>query len=241
MAPIEVGEMKKAGLRFRYMLMSHRPSTVDSAEQWDNFVTGMLLDLFAKEPATQGLKLESGDYWEMFDEYLIFQAGTTGHRIRFSQIVQHRLNVWEREASGPRKLYRLGRAEANAMLMFQRRRSVPMTDPDLKPARKLMIEELKLLLGRLSAIVRSHPRRLTMSVLENQCKAIVGGGGFHLLSKQLGNLLDYLTSPAAENFTGRLLAGERVSPTQLHDYWWGKRTSRDPEKYRQIIAGLGSR
>lgn len=231
--------MRKAVPLFRYQLISHRPPRVGSAQEWDDFVTWGLFELFTKEPVTRALKPGSAAYIEMFDAYLIFQAQTIGYRILFSSGVQHRMQSWEREETGPRKYKRLGKAMSDAALIIQRKRKVPITDPDWYPARKMMIEELQLLLDRVKAMALTHPRRLEISELADHCKSIVDQSRFRLLPQHYDNLLDYLKS-GADGLLDKLLAGERVSATTFHDNWWAGRNGHDPEKFRQKVSSFGS-
>lgn len=235
--------VKKRSPQFLYQLISHRPPKVGSAEKWDEFVTRGLCELFMKEPATRSVKPETTECLELFDRYVIFQAKTMGFRIRYSEIVKQRMQAWELEESGAEKFERLGHAEKIAVLIRQgrsRKLKAPITDPDWKPARKMMIEELSILIGRLSAIAQSLPRRLTTAQFEEHCETIVAKSGFRLLPDQLDNLLDYLRSGDG-GWTDKLLRGETVSPTKLHDYWWSTRQNRTPEDFRQEIAKISAK
>jgi len=208
---------------FRYQLMNHRASNdLESREDWDNFITQGIQELFVREPAARNLEVGTPEYEKLLDEYLIFQAETLGPRITLSCFVQWQLHNWEFDPDGPEKLRRLGEAWAH----FAPR--PPGTGPDWYAVRKATIEELGLLVTHLADFAKTEVKRVPPKEFADRAAAYLDTYKPPHLFNNCDNLLDYLKSGADGQLELLNDTSRRVSPNQFYDAWWAKRWQHDP-------------
>ncbi|MGC1418438.1 MAG: hypothetical protein WA817_24350 [Candidatus Acidiferrum sp.] len=237
--------MRDNPLGFRYVLMEHIPHrwVPEPGVGAGPTIDHLLEKFMAKEAAFQDVT--GADYFDHFDEYILFQAGTMGPPIIMSNLVRDRMRAWFVEPSGPMKLERFGKQLARAARRVQQRKHDrrPITDPGWYPYSQAAKRELKVLLSmiRNTVNVRPSPKIERESLLERISSLIrPAGSQFPELHENLDSLLEYLGEDP-HGYRAQLERGAIIRPTIIFEGWGAWLTGYDPARFRNMISALRPR
>lgn len=143
---------QKVKMHAQPLLLSHLPTRGQSARQWGDNITTVLVQLWLPKLSDVdrcwliAFGVNAPFYVSIkalvaFDQLLLEQASVTGLRIGMSPLVQRRFIQWEFERGGPQKVRAYGDACALAMERFRGQRPMPW-DPDQYFHRQETVEEL---------------------------------------------------------------------------------------------------
>jgi hypothetical protein len=206
-------------------------------EQLVNIWTGILSDKELRE--LQGKNPATATTFDKLDALILKQAETMGWRLGLSSLVHLRFCDWDFQPDGPNLFERYGKALAKSARCFQKKRPVPIDDPDLYRHKREAVPELRLFLQNLRS---AFSRRRTGPSFDELIEYFEGtvsaqGDAFVHLRANLNSWTQYFrANPTSIKL---LLHGKRISPATLFDSWcaWGK--GLEPETIRQKISELG--
>ncbi len=216
-----------------------------SPEDLGALITEQLVDIWrsilsdSERRDLEGTEPGMATTFDKLDALILKQAETMGWRLGLSTLVHLRFSFWDFQSNGPKLFEQYGKALANSARCSQKKKPVPIDDPDLYRHKHEAVPELRLFRQNLTgAFSRRRLRPSSDELIEYfQNTVSAEGDAFIHLRANVNSWVEYFrANPTSIKL---LLHGKRASPAALFDSWcaWGK--GFEPETVRQKISELG--